>query len=935
MAVDLQNAKGFIANKFGTTVEQLDSLSVIPGFDSQLQRGINLFAIGMNEGGNRVIAGLEIMSNAITGASADPVAFVKSAMRDSVYNGNIDLLKKQSVYLQQNNIPVEDIKSLYTSYATQKANDDAAYAAAQQGGGGLFGDIGKFFASIDPSTAISRELTNLYQPVEKAITAGVEEVSKALSTDDAKKAMAIAAAYYLPGVGVELGSILKAQGLITGAAIPYATAIGTALASTGASVAQGVPFDTALTNATVNAVTSTGSQSVAGYISKLGASPEVANAVTSVGASGLATAAKGGSAADIERNMTGALAGSTITSMTGDKITGAAVGGQITGGTTGALLGAAGAAGARDAKEGATTTTAPTTQATLTQDLTDAQVSQIQNALGISVSDATNNDVKLALGPLLAPLGAGAAIVSDSVIPLIGIFGAKAVSDTIDYFKAQNDSSGFYRWVNENMQAADDRVQNKLSLNPAGAGRGFVNPPVATPITPSQAAVSGSYNAGFSGAGGGAGAGVTAGEATAGEAEARDFLVAQKVTNPEIDFETLAREPALNEPPTDQKIIDLIQPGVASTPATTPPGTTPTDRDILNFSGITQPGTSTVTPSTAVTQPTTVTPQTATPVTFTPAIAKIATPAIPQIFTPAIAIPAVPPAGETDAERTARIDAYIERTIAGEQDYYKKLMEGRGRGNVVVGSGADAGGGGNATSNVVIDTGPGGGNAAGNVIVSDGGLGGGNAAGNVVISDGGLGGGGGNAAGNVIVGPGNGGGGPGAGTGTGGPGTGLDDGTGLGTGAGDGTGTGTGTGLGDGTGTGPGDGTGTGDGTGLGEDVVVDEPPVDEDEPPVDEDEPPEDEDKPPEDEDKPPGEKEDEYKPDLFVYGGKTPKPRPRTRTDLGTTLQGPFAPSTTLGQALTGYRGAGEIEGKKTGKPRKNVWNEESLRLKDALGL
>jgi len=79
-------------------------------------------------------------------------------------------------------------------------------------------------------------------------------------------------------------------------------------------------------------------------------------------------------------------------------------------------------------------------------------------------------------------------------------------------------------------------------------------------------------------------------------------------------------------------------------------------------------------------------------------------------------------------------------------------------------------------------------------------------------------------------------------------------------------------------------------------------------------------------------------YKPDLFVYGGKTPKAPTtpgRQTTNLGTTLQAPFYPTSTLGQALTGYRGAGEIEGKKTGKPRKNVWNEESLRLKDALGL
>jgi hypothetical protein len=37
----------------------------------------------------------------------------------------------------------------------------------------------------------------------------------------------------------------------------------------------------------------------------------------------------------------------------------------------------------------------------------------------------------------------------------------------------------------------------------------------------------------------------------------------------------------------------------------------------------------------------------------------------------------------------------------------------------------------------------------------------------------------------------------------------------------------------------------------------------------------------------------------------------------------------------SLTSLRGAGEIESPATGKKRKNVWNEESLRLKDALGL
>ena len=115
---------------------------------------------------------------------------------------------------------------------------------------------------------------------------------------------------------------------------------------------------------------------------------------------------------------------------------------------------------------------------------------------------------------------------------------------------------------------------------------------------------------------------------------------------------------------------------------------------------------------------------------------------------------------------------------------------------------------------------------------------------------------------------------------------------------------------------------------------AVDEPVVEEKPPVVDK---PVIDDKPPPDDEKPPVDEvvEPEYKPETFIYGGVSPKTKTRTRTDLSTTLQAPFYPSSTLGQALTGYRGAGEIEGKKSGKPRKNVWNEESLRLKDALGL
>jgi len=74
----------------------------------------------------------------------------------------------------------------------------------------------------------------------------------------------------------------------------------------------------------------------------------------------------------------------------------------------------------------------------------------------------------------------------------------------------------------------------------------------------------------------------------------------------------------------------------------------------------------------------------------------------------------------------------------------------------------------------------------------------------------------------------------------------------------------------------------------------------------------------------------EEPYKPQITIFGGVPPK-----RRTLPQTLQAPFYPSAGLTQALTAQRGAGEIEGDPSGKPRKNVWNEASLRLKDALGL
>ena len=76
-------------------------------------------------------------------------------------------------------------------------------------------------------------------------------------------------------------------------------------------------------------------------------------------------------------------------------------------------------------------------------------------------------------------------------------------------------------------------------------------------------------------------------------------------------------------------------------------------------------------------------------------------------------------------------------------------------------------------------------------------------------------------------------------------------------------------------------------------------------------------------------------YNPDLFLYSGYTPtKTGGSLGSALGTSLQAPFYPAAGSTTGLTGERGAGEIEGE-SGTNRKNVWNEESLRLKDALGL
>ena len=144
----------------------------------------------------------------------------------------------------------------------------------------------------------------------------------------------VALAYYLPGVGEALGAQLGVS-----------SAVGTALASTAVQVANGVDFDTALKNATVNAVVQTGSPTGANDIAKAVGSSGVADAFTSAGASIASTLAKGGNMSEALNNAGAAIPASGASQAADSRAVGAAVGGGITGGATGAALGLAGEAG--------------------------------------------------------------------------------------------------------------------------------------------------------------------------------------------------------------------------------------------------------------------------------------------------------------------------------------------------------------------------------------------------------------------------------------------------------------------------------------------------------------------------------------------------------------------------------------------------------------
>jgi len=214
-------------------------------------------------------------------------------------------------------------KTAAAEIANARAAQLAAHPISSDSGGGLFGDI-------------SSALTNVLQPVEKAATS-VASNPQALT--------AIALAVAIPGIGAAIGESLMAAGVVTSA--EAATTLGTAIASTAAQVAQGTPVDKAITNTLVNVGVSQVSPAVAQEINSVIGHPAVSDAITVAAASGVRTAAAGGSSEDITTAMTAGLAGSAANSAyssaandynsTTGKVLGSATAGAVTGGAAGAL----------------------------------------------------------------------------------------------------------------------------------------------------------------------------------------------------------------------------------------------------------------------------------------------------------------------------------------------------------------------------------------------------------------------------------------------------------------------------------------------------------------------------------------------------------------------------------------------------------------------
>lgn len=218
--------------------------------------------------------------------------------------------------------------------------------------------------------------------------------------------LSVALSIALPGIGEAIAASLVEAGVVTAGTV--ANTLGTAIASTAAQVAQGQSLDKALTNSIVNAVTSTGSQQVANAVNEIIGSPAVSNAIVSAAASAVKTAAAGGSADNIAQAATAGLVGSAAQSAYTNAVTDASpITGQMLGSiASGAVVGGIEGAG----KSGVSTLTGlagatPTTRATTTPVAEATSGQDVLTAFDEAAKEDYRNASTAFAGPAAALIG--------------------------------------------------------------------------------------------------------------------------------------------------------------------------------------------------------------------------------------------------------------------------------------------------------------------------------------------------------------------------------------------------------------------------------------------------------------------------------------------------------------------------------------------------
>ena len=157
---------------------------------------------------------------------------------------------KESMKAEQ--MKMQGYNVIYDDYVPRKSSDP----------------FGSFLASIDPTTAISREVTNVLQPVEKSVSKDLAQLDKDLSlSQNAPLLAAIAVSVAMPGVGSAIGQQMIAAGLLPAAtSAAVASAIGTGVANAALQVAQGKSAEDALKGAVVGGVAGFAGGQVGDYL---------------------------------------------------------------------------------------------------------------------------------------------------------------------------------------------------------------------------------------------------------------------------------------------------------------------------------------------------------------------------------------------------------------------------------------------------------------------------------------------------------------------------------------------------------------------------------------------------------------------------------------------------------------------------------------------